>query len=265
MAEVITGVLPSPRMMVFDWHGTLVDTIDAMYGAIDDLFPRLAECGLLDRLLDPQRSRSLDDAKLVNYVREHYELHPKIKAARKLSRTDIFEVLFGSDAEAKEAAHALYDECYRAHYGEVQPFEPGVGALLMALKERGIALAIVTNRNREFLMHELALVEGGAWQALFGVIVCGDDVVQRKPAPEGILKALRSLNCENEPERCWCIGDSTTDIIAGHRAGTTTLFYNGAQWNTDWLQRIFPRTPVFPEAPDAIFQNFAALERLIPR
>ena len=29
--------LPRPRVLLFDWHATLVDTMDAMYYALDDV------------------------------------------------------------------------------------------------------------------------------------------------------------------------------------------------------------------------------------
>ena len=90
-----------PRVILFDWHATLVDTLDAMYHAVDDVLPHLEELGLLDRLLKPSQSKTVEDAKLVSYVRRYRRLHPKIKAARKISRTDIFELLFGPDEDAK--------------------------------------------------------------------------------------------------------------------------------------------------------------------
>ena len=83
-----------PTVMIFDWHATLVDTHDAMYYAVDEVLPRLDELGLIDRLIKIEDSKTLDDAKLVKYVKDYKQLHPKIKEARKISRTDIFEVLF---------------------------------------------------------------------------------------------------------------------------------------------------------------------------
>ena len=92
-----------------DWHATLVDTHDAMYHAVDDVLPHLEELDLWDRLLDPDDSKTIEDAKLLMYVKDHHRLHPKIVAQRKISRTDIFEVLFGSDQEAKARAHQAFD------------------------------------------------------------------------------------------------------------------------------------------------------------
>jgi phosphoglycolate phosphatase len=72
-----------------------------MSQAEDDRLPRLEELGLADCLIDPAQSENEDDVRQGRYVLEHYKLPPKIKEARKISRTDIFEVLFGTDNEAK--------------------------------------------------------------------------------------------------------------------------------------------------------------------
>ena len=94
-----------PEAILIDWHATLVDTHDAMYHAVDDVLPHLRELDLWDRLLDPDDSKTIEDAKLLIYVKDNKRLHPKIVAQRKISRTDIFEVLFGSDQDAKGRAH----------------------------------------------------------------------------------------------------------------------------------------------------------------
>jgi epoxyqueuosine reductase QueG len=39
--------------------------------------------------------------------------------------TDIFEVLFGRDEQAKHCAQEEFDRHYRARYGEAHPFWPG--------------------------------------------------------------------------------------------------------------------------------------------
>src|SRR3989304_4615928 len=110
-----------PRVMLYDWHATLVDTLDAMYHAVDDVLPKLVELGLIERTVRPEDSKTIEDARLVMYVRDKARLHPKIKADRKISRTDIFEVLFGKDNEAKRIAHREFDDCYRLHLAETIP------------------------------------------------------------------------------------------------------------------------------------------------
>ena len=50
--ETMSRPLTAPDAILFDWHGTLVNTLDAMYQAIEDMLPRLEELGLMD-LMDP--------------------------------------------------------------------------------------------------------------------------------------------------------------------------------------------------------------------
>jgi phosphoglycolate phosphatase len=254
--DTAARVLAPPRVVLFDWHATLVDTRDAMYHAVDDMLPRIPQLGLMDALMPYALCKTSDDARLVEYVRQHLELHPKIKSERKISRTDIFEILFGGDEDAKHTAHEAFNEAYRKHYGEVHPFEGGELKLLQELREFDVKLGILTNREREFFEHEFSLVEDGAWLGLFETTVCGGDTSRRKPNPEPILKALDDLGERNDAS-CWYLGDSATDVTAAKRAEVTAVFFNGAGWEHAWLEKVFPGTAEHPHQPDAIVDSFA--------
>jgi phosphoglycolate phosphatase len=254
--------LAAPRVVLFDWHATLVDTLDAMYHAVDDVLPRLPELGLLEKLVPHDLCKTPEDARLVDYVREHRRLHPKIKADRRISRTDIFEVLFGADEDAKHTAHEAFNDAYRHHYGEVHPYEGGELELLTEMNDLDVRLGILTNRDREFFEHEFALVDGGAWLELFDVTVCGGDTYRRKPNPEPILKALDALDARPGPD-CWYLGDSTTDVVAAKRAGITSVFFNGTGWEHEWINKIFPGTEAHPHQPDAIVDSFREFRWLV--
>ena len=251
-----------PRILLFDWHATLVDTLDAMYHAVDDVLPRLAELGLVERLLRPEDSKTVEDAKLVKYVRENARLHPKIRAERKISRTDIFEVLFGPDQEAKKIIHAAFDASYAKVFGEVHPLEPEARTHLQAMRDRDLQIGVLSNRSRQFMAHEIFAVDGTGWVDLFDCMACGDDVAHRKPEPDLILKALADLDAEPYLG-CWYIGDSTTDVISAARAGVTPIFYNGAGWDQDWIDHIFPQTVRHPYAPHAVVRDLPELLALV--
>ena len=38
-----------PSVLIFDWHGTLVDTHDAMFSAMEEMLPQLEELGLVEQ------------------------------------------------------------------------------------------------------------------------------------------------------------------------------------------------------------------------
>jgi phosphoglycolate phosphatase len=254
--------LTTPKAILFDWHATLVDTLEAMYHAVDDVLLMFDELGLIDRLTEPQNSKNEEDAKLVSYVRDFQKLHPKLKADKKISRTDIFEVLFDLDSEAKLIAHREFNNCYRNHFGEIHPFEDGIEEMLSHFHRLGIKLGVLTNRDREFLEHEINVINVTGWGTLFDILVCGDDVINRKPAPDLILKGVNDLELTAGLD-IWHVGDSTTDMAASEAAGVTSIFFNGACWDKAWLDKIFPGTDKHPHLPDAIINNFGELRELV--
>ncbi len=248
----VANLVP-PEIVLFDWHATLVDTLDAMYRAVDDTLPDLDALGLLARMVASDESRSIEDQKLVEYVRSERKLHPKIKADRKISRTDIFEVLFGNDEDAKRIAHATFNRHYGRHFGAVLPFEPEVKDVLLALRGVSLEVGVITNRDREFFSQELATI---GWGELFDTSVCGDDTARRKPHPDQVLLATKNLGAVPSPS-VWYVGDSTTDTIAAKTAGITSVFFNGAQWGEPWLHKIFPGTERHPHKPDVVVNDFS--------
>jgi phosphoglycolate phosphatase len=254
--------LTPPDIVLFDWHATLVDTLDAMYRAVDDVLPELESLGLIDRLVDPEQSKSPDDEKLVQYVRRFGQLHPRIKTDRKISRTDIFEVLFGDDNDAKRIAHEAFNRHYRKYFGQALPFESKVRAMLTGLSRLDLPLGIITNRDREFFSHELANVGGEDWTQLFATTVCGDDTSRRKPHPDQVELATAQLQGTLDSS-VWYVGDSTTDTIAAKTAGVTSVFFNGAQWDQPWLNKIFPGNARYPHKPDVVVNDFAEFWALV--
>lgn len=254
--------LTPPDMILFDWHATLADTLDAMYHAVDDMLPELESMGLLDKLVAAEDCRSPEDIKLLEHVKVYSKLHPKIKIDRKISRTDIFEILFGENDDAKRQAHKEFNRHYRNHFGTVLPFEPKIKNMLMGLRELGLQVGVITNRDREFFIHELSVIEGTGWAELFDTCVCGDDTEKRKPHTDQIDKAVADLHGEITP-RVWYVGDSTTDIIASKVAGITGVFFNGAQWDQPWLNKIFPGSERYPHKPDVVVNDFSEFWALV--
>jgi len=163
-----------------------------MFSAMEEMLPQLEELGLVEALLPESECKTADDAKLVRYIRIFRRLHPQILAERRVSRTDIFNAIFGDNTDAKQIAHEAYNACYRRHFGEVKPFQDGLAEYLGAMRAAGIQLGVATNRNREFLDHELEIVDGGRWQSLFDVTICAGDVTAYKPDPEVILNAAQA-------------------------------------------------------------------------
>jgi phosphoglycolate phosphatase len=257
------GLMP-PRAIIFDWHGTLVDTRKTMYNAIDEMLGQLGRLDLLPRLVSPERTRAPEDAKLVQYVREHHRMPSRLRAAGRLSRTDIFEILFADDEVAKEIAHGAYTECYRQQTVSVRHLHGDERAVLSELRAAGMKTAIASNRDREFLVREFYQLDGGKWRTLFDAVVCGDDIRRRKPAPALITAAVEKLGLRCARD-CWYVGDAATDVDAAREAGATSVFFNSARWEPQWLAHYFAGTHSHPHVPDVVVNNCGELLSLIER
>jgi len=113
-----------------------------------------------------------------------------------------------------------------AHYAELIetgccPLRPGVTDLLTAAKARGQRLAIATTTSHGNIDALLSQALGMRWAADFDAIVAGDDVRDKKPAPDVYLEVLARLKLE--ASGCVAIEDSANGLIAASRANIPVL------------------------------------------
>ena len=101
------------------------------------------------------------------------------------------------------------------------PLRPGVTDLLTAAKARGQRLAIATTTSHGNIDALLSQALGKRWAADFDAIVAGDDVRDKKPAPDVYLEVLARLKLE--ASGCVAIEDSANGLIAASRANIPVL------------------------------------------
>ncbi|MGE5338860.1 MAG: HAD-IA family hydrolase [Gemmatimonadota bacterium] len=97
---------------------------------------------------------------------------------------------------------------------------PGVARLIDAIERAGWTLGIVTTTSRANLEALLDATLGANTLARFAVVVCGEDVVRKKPAPDAYELALRRLP---PGTRALAIEDSRNGLLAARAAGIPTL------------------------------------------
>jgi phosphoglycolate phosphatase len=117
---------------------------------------------------------------------------------------------------------SAFYEHYRRVNGQAARVYAGVPAALDALRARGVAVACVTNKPREFTLALLARV---ALHAHFDAVVAGDDAAQKKPHPAPLLAACAQLDVAAAD--AVMIGDSETDLAAGRAAGCRVILVEG--------------------------------------
>ena len=112
---------------------------------------------------------------------------------------------------------AFYRHYHSTNGAETIVFERVPQALEM-LRARGLKIACVTNKPREFT---LPLLERLHLAACFDTVVAGDDVREKKPHPELLLTACTRLGVA--PGEARMIGDSINDALAAQAAGMRTI------------------------------------------
>ncbi len=183
------------RAVLFDLDGTLLDTIHDLGEAANRMLAELAR---------PQRS--------IEEIRSF--------VGKGIPHLVLRCMTEGSEASEAEIATAV--EVFRRHYAAVNGSRtrvyPGVIDTLEGLRERGLGLAVVTNKAEAFtrpLLDRMGLAD------YFAAIVCGDTLTVRKPDPAVLRHACALLG--TEPAHALMIGDSINDAGAARAAGMPVL------------------------------------------
>jgi phosphoglycolate phosphatase len=121
-------------------------------------------------------------------------------------------------ADELERGLALFLDYNEAHIVDRTRLYPGALETLTALREAGLTLAVVSNKNVALCSKVLTTL--GA-DRFFASVIGADSLAERKPSPEPLLKVLRDLGVP--PERALMVGDSINDIAAGRAAGIATI------------------------------------------
>jgi HAD superfamily hydrolase (TIGR01509 family) len=139
---------------------------------------------------------------------------------------------------------ALYNSLYTANVTLARPF-PGVLEMLAALRDRGVACAVVTSRRRATASPALRTHH---LRPFFRAVVCEEDVASPKPAPDPVLTAAALLGAS--PGDAVMIGDSVLDIQSGRAAGART---GAALWGSSERDALLAAGPDYAlETPGAV-------------
>lgn len=178
------------KAFLFDFDGTVVDTMPPHFQAWNKAL------ALYELTLSREQHLGWAGRPTREIVRLLGELHGK-----ELSYDDI--------SRAKE-------EHYLNALGSVREIIP-VMEIIRASHGK-IPMGIVSGSRRK--MVEATMKQLGL-EKYFGVLVCAEDYVNGKPAPDGFLKAAALLHAA--PEECLVFEDAVLGIQAAHNAGMPCL------------------------------------------
>jgi HAD superfamily hydrolase (TIGR01662 family) len=203
----------SINTLLFDWDGTLVDSSHLGLVAYEKSFADLG-------------------------VPFDYEVYCAVYSPNWLS---VYEGL-GLPREYWQRADELWTQYYAEQRAELIS---GAGDTVAELKQKGYRLGVVSSGNdcrvnRE--IKELGLAD------FFEVVICHEQISNRKPHPEGIEIALQRLGVA--PIQSAYVGDSPEDIQMGKSANVMTVGVLSS-YPTSWK--------LLSAEPDIYLESFVGL------
>jgi phosphoglycolate phosphatase len=215
-------------LILFDLDGTLIETAPEIADAVNDT---------LRRFELPEVSQQQ-----VNDWIGHGTRELLIQALAWAGNTTAETVRHADSFKLIEQAFGRF---YQARCGTRSHLYPQVREVLQALREQGVKLVVLTNKEGRYTDTVLA---AHALGPLFDRVISGDTLPVKKPDPAGVRACLDQFQVP--ASRALFVGDSSIDAATARNAGVPVWLlpygYNMGQ-------------PVQACAPDRVMADFSAL------
>ncbi len=140
---------------------------------------------------------------------------------------------------ADEALLQRLEQAFKADYAITWPqgsaAYPGVAVLLATLQQRGLPLAVLSNKPHAFTT---AMVDRLFPVVAFAAVLGQRPGIPHKPDPAGALEIAALLGMP--AQACMVIGDSTMDIETARRAGMRAVAVSWGYHDLDVLLAALP-------------------------
>lgn len=187
------------KACIFDLDGTLTNTLESMTYSVN---LTLEEMGLSKITKDQCRLFVGNGARVL------MEKSLKVAGDTDASRIE----------EGMEIYGRIFDQNCTYH---VTPYE-GIPEMLKALKDKGIHLAVLSNKPDRQTVKVVKAIFG---EELFDYAQGQKEGIRRKPEPDGVWYLMEQMHVSKE--ECLYIGDSEVDAATGRNAGLKTI---GVLW-----------------------------------
>jgi phosphoglycolate phosphatase len=173
------------KIILFDLDGTLIDSTDAIIESFSVAFGVFGAKAPDDAIVKAQIGYPLD-------------------------------IMFVSMGVSESEVDG-YVQAYKKHYREISCAKTvllPMGREAVELASGHAILGVVTTKTAKY---SIELLEHMGLMAYFDVLIGREDVVEPKPHPEPIQKAIQQL--PKVTGSIWMIGDTCMDMESAHRAG----------------------------------------------
>jgi phosphoglycolate phosphatase len=129
-----------------------------------------------------------------------------------------------------EQCKAEFVAYYKIHMEDKTSVYPGITELLKVLKERGLKIAVATNKVHVAVAPLMAKYFPGIH---FDSLIGQREGVPVKPAPQIMYDILKETGCQ--PSEALHVGDTATDMQLAHNAGVESV---GVLWGYRPLEEL---------------------------
>ncbi len=197
------------ELYIFDWDGTLMDSVDHIVSSL---------------------AAAAADTKMDDLGHESY---------RNIIGLGLAEAFHALYPDADQAQQEALTERYRHHFfdttkGRSTLFK-GTDEMLSSLKSKGLKMAVATGKARRGLNR---VFDETGYHSLFHASRCADESGS-KPAPAMLHELMAELNVA--PDKTLMIGDSTYDMQMANNAGIECL---AVSYGVHGCQELDKHTPL---------------------
>lgn len=218
------------RLVLFDLDGTLVDTA-----------PDIADA--VNRVLAERALPAMPDSWIRNRIG---------RGTRELLRQAFDTATRLAGTGSRPAPGAALVEEFARHYatrvGRLGRLYEGAGPALEVLRDTGVKLALLTNKEHRFAS---MVLEAHGLDGAFDLEICGDTLPARKPNAVVVRHALGATSVP--AGQALLVGDSAIDVQTARNAGirvwAVSYGYNGGR-------------PIEQSKPDRILESLDPIVEL---
>ena len=215
--------------VLFDLDGTLIDSAPIYYQIIDIVFEKLGVPSVPRKTLQ----EAMDDG--------DFDWDFVLPDSMKPRKEELI-------AEARVIIDDIAPRLFRKQIKLI----PGVAEICKKIAAQGLKIGLVTSTPADYISFKLVPLREVGIEKFLQVVITADDVVNKKPHAEPLLKGSKELGVA--VDHCVYVGDTRVDIRSGNAAGMKTV---GVLTGFDDFKALEN------EKPDAIIDSIIQLDETI--